>query len=79
MDPFIVGLIGIAILLVLLFSGLSIGVAMALVGFLGFAVLVGLGPALGILKQVPYSTFAVYNLSVIPLVILIIEVRFACY
>jgi C4-dicarboxylate transporter DctM subunit len=77
MDPFIVGLIGIAILLVFLFSGLSIGVAMALVGFLGFALLVGLGPALGILKSVPYSTFAHYDLSVIPLFILMGSFAFA--
>jgi C4-dicarboxylate transporter DctM subunit len=77
MDPFIVGLIGVAILLVLLFSGLSIGVAMALVGFLGFAVIVGFGPALGLLKQVPYSTFADYNLSVIPLFILMGSFAFA--
>ncbi|NNG07533.1 MAG: TRAP transporter large permease [Desulfobacteraceae bacterium] len=70
MDPLIVGLIGIAILLVFLFSGLSIGAAMALVGFVGFAVLVGFGPALGLLKSVPYSTFAHYDLSVIPLFIL---------
>jgi tripartite ATP-independent transporter DctM subunit len=77
MDPFIVGLIGIAILLVLLFSGISIGVAMALVGFLGFAVIVGIGPALGILKSVTYSEFANYNLSVIPLFILMGSFAFA--
>jgi len=70
MDPFIVGLIGIAILIVLLFSGLSIGVGMALAGFVGFAVIVGIGPALGLLKSVPYNTFAQYDLSVIPLFIL---------
>lgn len=77
MDPFIVGLFGIAILLVFLFSGLSIGAAMALVGFLGFAALVGLGPALGVLKSVPYSTFANYDLSVIPLFILMGSFAFA--
>jgi C4-dicarboxylate transporter DctM subunit len=77
MDPFIVGLIGIAVLMVCLFSGLSIGVGMALVGFLGFAVLVGLGPALGILKSVPYSTFSTYDLSVIPLFILMGSFAFA--
>ena len=77
MDPFIVGLIGIAILLVLLFSGISIGVAMAVVGFLGFAVLVGFWAALGLLKSVPYSTFADYNLSVIPLFILMGSFAFA--
>lgn len=77
MDPLIVGLIGIAILLVFLFSGLSIGVGMALVGFLGFSVLVGFGPALGLLKSVPYSTFAHYDLSVIPLFILMGSFAFA--
>ena len=77
MDPFIVGLIGVAILLVLLFSGLSIGVSMAIMGFLGFAVLVGMGPALGLLKSVPYSTFAHYDLSVIPLFILMGSFAFA--
>lgn len=77
MDPFIIGLIGIAILLVLLFSGISIGVAMGLVGFAGFAVLVGFGPALGILKTVPYTTFANYDLSVIPLFILMGSFAFA--
>ena len=77
MDPLIVGLIGIAILLVFLFSGLSIGAAMALVGFVGFAVLVGFGPALGLLKSVPYSTFAHYDLSVIPLFILMGSFAFA--
>ena len=77
MDPFIVGLFGVAILLVFLFSGLSIGVGMALVGFVGFAVLVGLGPALGVLKSVPYSTFAHYDLSVIPLFILMGSFAFA--
>lgn len=70
MDPLIVGLIGIAILIILLFSGLSIGMGMALVGFVGFAVIVGIGPALGLLKSVPYNTFAHYDLSVIPLFIL---------
>ena len=43
---------------------------MGLIGFLGFCYLVGIGPALGLLKTVPYSTFASESLSVIPLFIL---------
>jgi C4-dicarboxylate transporter DctM subunit len=70
MDPLIIGIIGIGILVILLFSGLPIGVGMSLVGFLGFAALVGIGPALGILKTVPYTTFANHSLSVIPLFVL---------
>jgi tripartite ATP-independent transporter DctM subunit len=66
----IIGIIGIGILIILLFSGLQIGVAMGLIGFIGFAVLMGIGPALGILKTVPYTTFGSHSLSVIPLFIL---------
>ena len=49
---------------------MPIGIAMALVGFAGFAYVAGLHSALGVLKTVPYSTFASYNMSVIPLFIL---------
>ena len=70
MTPFDVGLIGIGILLIILFSGIQIGFGMGVVGFVGFAVLVGLGPALGVLKTVPYTTFSSQSLSVIPLFIL---------
>ena len=70
MEPLLIGLIGIIILILLLFMGLPIGVGMGLVGFIGFAVLTGFEPALGILKTVPYTTFANNNLSVIPLFIL---------
>lgn len=57
MTPITVGLIGIGVLLILLFSGIQIGLGMGLVGFLGFAALSGFGPALGVLKTVPYSPF----------------------
>jgi len=70
MTPITTGIVGIAILLILLFSRIQIGVAMGLVGFAGFAYLTSIGPALGILKLVPYATFSQYDLSVIPLFIL---------
>jgi len=70
MTPTITGLVGIGILLIILFSRMPIGFGMGLIGFLGFAYLVGFGPALGLLKTVPYSTFSSHSLSVIPLFIL---------
>lgn len=70
MSPVIVGVIGIAILILLIFSRMHIGISMGLVGFLGFAYIVGIDPALGLLKTVPYSTLSSQNLSVIPLFIL---------
>ncbi|MGD9216821.1 MAG: TRAP transporter large permease [Desulfobacteraceae bacterium] len=70
MSPLVVGFIGIATLIVLIFARMHIGISMGLVGFLGFAYIVGLDPALGLLRTVPYSTFSSQSLSVIPLFIL---------
>ena len=70
MTPTMTGIVGIAILLIILFSRMPIAFGMGLMGFLGFAYLIGIGPALGLLKTVPYSTFASHSLSVIPLFIL---------
>jgi C4-dicarboxylate transporter DctM subunit len=70
MDPLVIGTIGIAVLIVLLFSKMPIGVGMAIVGFVGFGAVVTFQPALGVLKTVPYTTFSEQSLSVIPLFLL---------
>jgi C4-dicarboxylate transporter DctM subunit len=70
MTPLQVGGIGVIVLLVLLFSRMPIGFVMALVGFAGFAYLSGFEGGLGVLRTVVYSTFANYDLSVIPLFLL---------
>ena len=58
MDPTTAGYIAIILLIALIFSRMQIGIAMGLVGFVGFAYIVGIYPALGLLKTVPYTTFA---------------------
>ncbi len=70
MTPLMVGVIGVCVLIVLLFSRMPIGFVMGLVGFAGFAYLAGFEGGLGVLRTVVYSTFADYGLSVIPLFIL---------
>lgn len=70
MEPIVVGIIGIVVLIFLIFIRMHIGISMALVGFVGFAYIVGIEPALGVLKTVPFSTLSSQNLSVIPLFIL---------
>ncbi|MDP2917469.1 MAG: TRAP transporter large permease subunit [Dehalococcoidia bacterium] len=70
------GLVGIVLLIVLLFSGLHVGLVLGLVGFLGMAFLSS-GAGLGLLGTVPYSTIASYNMSVVPLFIIMGE--FALY
>lgn len=70
MTPFTIGLIGLGILFVLLLSRMPIGLVMGLVGFAGFAYIAGFDDALGVLGTVPYGTFASYDMSIIPLFIL---------
>jgi C4-dicarboxylate transporter DctM subunit len=65
-----VGLIGILVLMVLIFLRMNIGLAMALVGFTGFAALAGWNGALSNLSAVPYRYVADYNFVVIPLFLL---------
>jgi tripartite ATP-independent transporter DctM subunit len=70
MSPIEVGFVGMFCVLVLLLSRMHIGLAMGLVGFLGFFYIAGWEPALGLLRTVPYTTFANEGMSVIPLFIL---------
>lgn len=57
-------------LFLLLFLGLPIGLGMGIVGVAGFAWMIGLDPALNMLGQTAYDTVLSYNLSVLPLFIL---------
>jgi len=70
MNPETVGLIGLAVLLILLAARLWVGFALIVVGFLGYLWLGGASGALNILGLVPYSQMASYVYSAIPLFIL---------
>jgi len=70
MDPVVIGFIGIAVLFILLFSGMPLGWAFALVGFVGYGLAFSFGGAFSVLRTVPFATFSDYALSVIPLFIL---------
>lgn len=70
MSPIEVGFLGMFCVLVLLLARMHIGLAMGVVGFVGFAYIAGWDPALGVLRTVPYTTFASEEMSVIPLFIL---------
>jgi C4-dicarboxylate transporter DctM subunit len=67
MSPEIAGIIGLAVLLILLFSGMWIGAAMATVGFFGYAYIVGIHPAFAMVSQIPFTTMAWYPLTCVPL------------
>jgi len=70
-DPFLVGLIGVGMLLALVLMGVRVVFASAIVGLLGLVELLGWGPAAGIAGTVPHSKSSAYVLSVLPMFILI--------
>ena len=70
MDATIVGLIGIAALLVLIFMGMNIGMALMSVGFIGFAAMTNVKAAISVLSTVPSTQAGSYSMIVVPLFIL---------
>ncbi len=70
MSPEIVGLLGIAVLVALLFMRVWVGIAMAVVGFLGFAYITNFEYACLIMGSVPYSSIANETVAAVPLFIL---------
>jgi C4-dicarboxylate transporter DctM subunit len=74
MTPTEAGLFGFVILIALMFLKIPVGFVMALVGFLGFAFLVSWDAALQLMAQDFFSVFGSYNLTVIPLFVLMGQV-----
>lgn len=69
MSPEFAGAVGLIALVVLLFARMWIGAAMALVGFAGYAYIMGLRPAFAVIAQIPFTTIAWYPMSTVPLFI----------
>jgi len=76
MSPTTVGIIGIIALFVLIFSRMPVGFLMAIIGFAGFAAIVSVDASLNLLAKDIFSVFASYNLTVIPLFVLMGQIAF---
>jgi tripartite ATP-independent transporter DctM subunit len=70
MSPIAMGAIGFAVLMGMLAIRIPIGVAMVAVGIGGFAVVVGITPLMNVLKTQMFYQYLNYDLSVIPLFLL---------
>ncbi len=68
-SPTTVGLIGLSIMILFIFLKVPVGFAMGLVGFIGVGYLVSMLAGNTLLKTVPFSTTYSYELSVLPLFI----------
>jgi tripartite ATP-independent transporter DctM subunit len=76
MNEIAVGLIDLALLLILFLTGIELGFAMAIMGFLGFAYLVSLPAAFNLLAKDFFDTFASYGFTVIPLFVFMGQIAF---
>ncbi len=76
MNPTTVGILGMAALVLLIFTRMPVGFLMAIIGFLGFAAVVSWDAALRLIANDMFSTFSSYNLTVIPLFVLMGQLAF---
>ena len=76
MNEVTVGILGLVLVLVSFLTGIELGFAMALVGFLGFAHLVSMKAALNLLAKDIFDVFASYGFTVIPLFVLMGQIAF---
>lgn len=70
MSDVAIGVYGIILMLALFLTGLEMAYCMALVGFVGFSMLMSFGAASNLLLKDFWDTFTIYSYTVIPLFIL---------
>src|SRR5947208_3608703 len=70
MDPTLLSSLILILMFVLLFCGMPIGFAMGLSAFVGTLLLIDAQAALSLLGQTAYDTAVTYNLSVVPMFVL---------
>jgi C4-dicarboxylate transporter, DctM subunit len=75
-NPTWIGIIGIAVMLLIFLSRMPVAYVMALVGFVGFSIMISLPGGLALLSRDIYDTFSSYGLTTIPLFILMGQLAF---
>ncbi len=70
MDPLSIGIAAFIALFILLVLSVPIGFAMALCGIAGIAGIIGLSPSLSLFGTTVFETTVTYNLSIVPLFVL---------
>ena len=76
MSEVTVGILGLVVVLLLFLTGIELGFAMALVGFLGFSYIVSMKAGLNLLAKDIFDVLANYGFTVIPLFVLMGQVAF---
>jgi len=76
MSPTLIGIIGILIMLAVFMTRMPVAYVMALVGYVGFSIMISGKAGLTLLSRNIYETFSSYGLTTIPLFILMGQLAF---
>jgi len=76
MSEVMIGILGLVFVLALFLTGIELGFAMAIVGFLGFSYIVSFKAGLNLLAKDVFDVFANYGFTVIPLFVLMGQIAF---
>jgi tripartite ATP-independent transporter DctM subunit len=76
MNEVILGIVALMILLMLFLTGIELGFAMAIIGFIGFGILKGFSSAFNLVAVDTYDVLTSYSLTVIPLFVLMGQIAF---
>jgi tripartite ATP-independent transporter DctM subunit len=71
-----IGIIGILVLVLFLFTNMPVGFVMGLIGFLGFSYIKGFGPGSSLLARDVFEVFSSYGLTVVPLFVFMGQLSF---
>jgi TRAP-type C4-dicarboxylate transport system permease large subunit len=76
MNPTLIGIIGILVMLFIFMSRMPVAYVMAMIGYLGFSIMISGKGGLNLLSRNIYDVFASYGLTTIPLFILMGQLAF---
>lgn len=76
MNPTVIGIIGIILMLAIFMTRMPVAYVMALIGYLGFSIMISGKGGLNLLSRSIYDSFSSYGLTTIPLFILMGQLAF---
>ena len=76
MSPTLIGIIGIVVMVIVFMSRMPVAFVMAMIGYVGFSVMISPQGGLSLLSRTIYDVFSSYGLTTIPLFILMGQLAF---
>jgi C4-dicarboxylate transporter DctM subunit len=76
MNPTLIGIVGIAVMIIIFMSRMPVAYVMAMIGYLGFTMMISVKGGMNLLSRSIYEVFSSYGLTTIPLFVLMGQLAF---